>query len=587
MGLWRWDEVTITWGVNLWLAGRHSDSGTSTPGSKDVIDFRWQAVHSIEQGVLMRCALRLGILFVAFISCAFAQQPVTAGTPVKVKIRAALFDHDLNLKPVPRLAIALKPKAAGVPVSIQTTLDGDAEVELVPGMYQLTTDKPAELFGKQYLWDLEVNITKAGQLVELSNDNARVTGVAAARGAHVDELAEQFKRVRGSVATIWTEDGVGDGFLIDASGLVLTSHWVVDGHTWIAAQFDGRRRLQAELLFDDAQTGVAFLRVNTDQLHDILVPPVSLDPGALLEGERVFTLDNSLKRGKVMSTGVVSKADPKEIVSDVKFTDLASPLFNSSGTVVGYSRLVNKEIRSFPLATVREDIATAKQKLAAVTAPAPGRLLPVPPEGDFPVDALVSRHETHWDKEIYAFKLGDFNVELLTPVSRYQYNQERYTAELHQRMKQKNNTTKLEEPEHKYESVISIWAHPQMKMAFWKSFGDAMATNNQAPDTYRPKSSFARLRLLCGDKEVEPILPGKFGIGTGGNRYARIDQSASYGMYSYLPEAISPSCSKVTLEVYPVGQSAPLVKVLDGSQVNRIWQDFEAYRKSLAAAPKS
>ncbi len=516
-----------------------------------------------------------------------SQQPGTSGTAVKIKIRAALFDRDLNLKPVPRLAITLKPKAAGAPLAAQTTLDGIAEVEAPTGVYQLTTDKPAELFGKQYLWDLEINITKADQLIELSNDNAKVTDSAAARGAHVDELAEQFKRVRGGVVTVWTEDAVGDGFLLDPSGIVLTSHSVVEGHTWIAAQFDGPRRLLAQVLVDDAQKGVAFLRVSMDPLKDIPPPSLSLDPGALIEGERVFTIDNSLKRGKIMSTGVVSKADAKEIVSDVKFTDLASPLFNSSGAIVGYSRVVNKEMHIFPLSEVREDVASAKQKLAAATTPASPRLLPVPPPGDFPIDALLSRHETRWDKEIYAFKMGDFNVELLTPVARYQYNQERYTEVLHQRMKQKGgNTTKLEEPEHKYESVVGIWAHPQIKMAFWKSWGDSMASNNQAPGTYRPKSSFSRLRLLCGDKEVEPILPGKFTIGTGGNRYAQIDQSAFYGSYVYPPDAISPSCGKMTIEVYSTAEpNTPLVKVLEPSQVNRVWQDFEPYRKGQTTPP--
>jgi hypothetical protein len=300
-------------------------------------------------------------------------------------------------------------------------------------------------------------------------------------------------------------------------------------------------------------------------------------------------VDNSLRRGKIMSTGVISKADAKEIVSDVKFTDIASPLFNSSGAIVGYSRIVNKEMHIFPLSEVRDDIATAKQKLTASTTPPSSHLLPVPPEGDFPVDALVSRHEAHWDKEIYAFKLGDFDVELLTPVSRYQYNQERYTETLHQRMKQKGgNTTKLEEPEHKYESVIGVWAHPQMKMAFWKSWGDSMATNQQAPNTYRPKSSFSRLRLLCGEKEVEPIMPGKVAIGTGGNRYAQIDQNAFYGIYSYPPDAINPSCGKVTLEVYSTAQpTTPLIKALDPDQMNRIWKDFEPYRKLQTTPPKS
>jgi len=172
-------------------------------------------------------------------------------------------------------------------------------------------------------------------------------------------------------------------------------------------------------------------------------------------------------------------------------------------------------------------------------------------------------------------------------VARYQYAQERYTAAMNQRMKQKGgDTTKLQQPEHKYEPILGILAHPQLKMAFWKSWGDNMATNNQAPSTYRPKSSFARLRLLCGDKEVEPILPGKFAIGTGSTRFVRVDQSAFYGLYSYTPDVISSSCGKVTLEVYPASQpDKPLVKVLEPAQVNRLWQDFEPYRKLQANAP--
>lgn len=535
----------------------------------------------------MRRAVLLAASFFCLVPFLFSQpNPVTA-PPVKIKIRAALFDRDLNLKPVPRLAITLKPTATGAPVTAQTTLDGVAELELPVGTYQLTTDKPAELFGKQYLWDLEVKVTRADQLIELSNDNAKVTD-SAARGAHVDELAEQFKRVRSSVATVWTEDAADDGFLIDPAGLVFTSHFVVEGHKWIAVQFDGARRLVAEVLVDDETNNVALLRISTDPLKDVFVPPLSLDPGALLEGERVFVIDNNLKRGKIMSTGVVSKADTKEIVSDVKITDIASPLFNSSGTIVGYSRVINKEMHIIPLTEVRDDITRGKQKLAAATAPVPARLLPVAPQGDFPVDALLSRHETRWEKEIYAFKLGDFDMELLTPVARYQYAQENYTAAVNRNMKQKGGT-KPQQPEHKYESVLGIWAHPQMKLAFWKSWGDNMATNNQAPSTYRPKSSFARLRLLCGDKEVEPILPGKFSIGTGANRWVRVDQSAFYGLYTYTPDVISSACGKVTLEVYSSSQpDKALVKVLDPAQVKRIWQDFEPYRKLQAsAAPAS
>ncbi len=534
----------------------------------------------------MRRPLLLVVFLLCVLAAVFSQPSPRPAAPVKIKIRAALFDRDLNLKPVPRLLITLKPTTAGAPVTAQTTLDGVAEVELPAGAYQLTTDKPAELFGRQYLWDLEVRVTKPDQVIELSNDNAKVTDSAAARGAHVDELAEQFKRVRGSVAMVYTEDAAGDGFLIDLSGLVFTSHFIIEGHKWIAVQFDGGRRVSAEVLMDDEANNVAILRISMDPFKDIFVPPLSLDPGALIEGERVFTIDNSLKRGKVLSTGVVSKADAKEIVSDVKFTDVASPLFNSSGIFVGYSRVLNKEMHIIPLAVVREDLARAREKLVAASAPAPSRLLPVPPPGDFPVEALLSRHETRFEKEIYAFKLGDFDVDLMTPVADYQYSQERYAEAVNQRMKQKGGAaTKVQEPEHKYESILRIWAHPQMKLAFWKSWGDNMASNNQAPSTFRPKSSFSRLRLLCGDKEMEPILPGRFAVGTGSNRLVRVDENAFYGAYTYTPDAVSPSCGKVTLEVYSTSQpDKPLVKVLDSTQVNRIWQDFEPYRKLQASS---
>jgi hypothetical protein len=253
--------------------------------------------------------------------------------------------------------------------------------------------------------------------------------------------------------------------------------------------------------------------------------------------------------------------------------------------VVGFSRIANKEVQTAPLNEVRDDIETARQKLSSATTTPSTHLLPVPPSEDYPVEALLSRHETQWDKEIYAFKVGDFNMEILTPVSRYQYEQQRYTVELNQRMKKKGgNTGKLEPPEHKYNPVVGIWASPEMKMAFWKTWGDNMATNNQGPTTYRPKNSFSRLRLLCGDKEVEPILPGRFAIGTGGDRYAQVDKSAYYGMYTYTAESISPSCGKVSIELYPVAAQAPLVKVLDQGQVDRVWKDFEPYRKMQASA---
>ena len=115
----------------------------------------------------MRRAVLLSLLVaVVLVTCAWTQ----TASPLKVKIRAALYDRDLNLKPVPRLSVTFKsldaPQAALV--QVQTTLDGVADAELPPGRYQLSTGKPAELFGKSYLWEFEVKISKAGQLIEVA-----------------------------------------------------------------------------------------------------------------------------------------------------------------------------------------------------------------------------------------------------------------------------------------------------------------------------------------------------------------------------------------------------------------------------------
>jgi hypothetical protein len=520
---------------------------------------------------MRRAVLVLVNVTLLFTMCAAAQ----SAQPLKLKVRAALYDHDLNLKPVPRLTITLAnldaPQAA--PVTVQTTLDGVAETELPAGRYRLSTEKPAELFGKAYLWKLEVKVAKPEQLIELSNDNATVTDVAATRSAHVDELVERYKAVKDSIVTVWTEDSVGDGTLIDPAGLVLTSHKLIDGHKWIAVQYGDTRRLMGELVADDSHTDLAILRVNLEPLRGAFIPPISLDPGALLEGERVFTIDNNLRKGKTISTGVISKVDNESINSDVKFTDDTSPLFNSSGTVVGYSEWTNREFHIMPLVTARELISTARAK-AARTEPPSGRLLPARPLGKFPTDNLIARHESTWEKDLYWFKLGDFAVDIQTPVALYQYEQQRYYAEQKQRMKGKaQNLPPLVEPEHKYLPVLVIAVSPQYKMPFWANFGN---TGIQ-PLTVRPKSSFNKLRLLCGGKEVEPIWPRRTAIGTGTNNNIRVDQNGMEGSYEYAPDAITSSCGTVTLEVHAADDKV-LTKTLDPSVVERIWKDFEPYR---------
>jgi hypothetical protein len=524
-------------------------------------------------------AFLLVLLPVFFLPCS-AQTP----QPVTVRIRAALFDRDLNVKPVPRLQISIRsldePNAPAT--EIRTSLDGTAEVSLAPGKYQLTTTSDAQLFGKSYRWDLPVTVGAADQLIELSNDNAKAAD-AASRSAHVDELIEQFQRVRGAAVMVQTERATHDGVLMDGAGLVLTSFIPADRRQWIGVSFDERRAIPGRVIAEDEKNEACIIRINMDKVKDVTAPMISYDPGALIEGERVFSLNNDLETGKSIRTGVVSKADEKGIVSDIQFTDMGSPVFNSSGTLVAYSRVENRSFKAVPLDAIRDMIRTAREKLSDNSSLPPPRLLPVSP-GKFPADALIARHDPQYERDVYNFKLGDFKVSVDTPVSLYQWNKIRYEEEdkaNRKRTAKGSQPEEVKEPAYEYQSVITFQVIPDYKLPFWAN----MARASREPAILHPKVSFHHMRLVCGDREIEPVRPMRFPITAPENAGYVFDQDSMMGEYIFTPDSLPPRCGSVTLELYSSDQAtAPIKKVIENPLRDRLWQDFEPFRRMQAPA---
>lgn len=505
---------------------------------------------------------------------------MATGQTVKLKLRGALYDRDLNVKPIPHLAVKLIPSAPGAqPISVQTSLDGVADLEIPAGKYKVMTDKPVEMFDKSYRWEFDAEFTKPEDILELSNDNAQITPLAAGREARVDELAFQYKRVKDAVVTVWTEHGWSDGLLVDPAGLVLTGQRTLDGVNWIVVQVDDRRRLTATVAAFDKERDMAVLRINP--ASGGLVPAqLSTDPGAILEGERVFTVESADKdKNKKLVTGVVSKADADEIVTDVK-TSYGSPLFNSSGNVVGIARLVSDKVHVRPIGVATSVLAEARQKLANSQAPSPD-LLPVFPADYFPSDSLRAPGRGRWEKDVYSFKLGDFYVELFTPISQYETSAENYEQALKDYGKHSQGRTRPAEPENKFEPTLAFVVVPKTKVPFWENMG----RNNTSPVILRYKNGFKKMRLLCGEKEVTPIWPGHVVAGSGYRRNVVLVDESSMGRYIYTFDSISPQCGKVKMQVFSASAKEgepPLEKVLDDDTVKRIWQDFEPYRKLQA-----
>ena len=228
-------------------------------------------------------------------------------------------------------------------------------------------------------------------------------------------------------------------------------------------------------------------------------------------------------------------------------------------------------------------ITTAREKAKDSSTLPPPRLLPVVP-GDFPADALIARHDPKYEKEIYNFKQGDFNVSVDTPVSLYQWNKIRYEAQDKNRRKRAakgSQPDEVKEPTYEYSAAIMVQVTPDYKLPFWAN----MARTSRQPVILHPKVSFHHMRLLCGEHEVEPIRPMRFPIRAPEDAGFRFDQDSTMGEYIYTPDSLPPSCGTVTLELYSTDMSTiPIKKVIENPLRDRLWSDFEPFRRMQAPA---
>jgi hypothetical protein len=519
---------------------------------------------------LRKTALTLAVLF-CFAATALPQTPA-----VKVKIHAVLVDKDLNLKPAPRLALAIRnlTDTSAAPLAARTGLDGIVEIALLPGRYEISTPDPVEFHGKKYTWKLEVAVAAAGQTIELSNDNATVTDVEAAPPrAPEGDLTAAFQRLQHSVVTVRSESRDGTGFLIDPAGLVLTNHHVVEKSEYIAVQFDKKRKLPARLLASDAEKDVAVLWVNLAAFPEAVIAPLAAaDSGPLVvEGERVFTIGSPFRREKTLTTGIVSKVEPRGITSDISINPGSSggPLFNLRGIVVGITTATQQRLsRIVRIEDAMPLVAQAQGKLAGQSAP-PASLLPVEPVDFFPsapLEALLRLEKM--DTDAYFFEAGPFRVSLLTPIVNFFLIHEDEMKAARTKAKRAQGTAATPpssalDHAREYIPVLLVRVAPK--------FGGFLKV--------RYKTDFYRLRLLCGSTEVQPIDPGRVPRvlrGPAGN----VTDETFQGIYSYPPDALSPSCGSVTLEIFSEQEKqTPITKVLDGATVMRIWNDFEPYRR--------
>lgn len=142
--------------------------------------------------------------------------------------------------------------------------------------------------------------------------------------------------------------GEGSGFIVDASGIVLTNAHVVKDASEVQVKLTDRREFKARVLGVDERTDVAVLRIDADHL-----PTVQLgDSSRLRPGSWVVAIGSPFGFENTVTSGIVS-AKARSLPGDgaVPFiqTDVAvnpgnsgGPLFDLNGRVVG----INSQIYS-------------------------------------------------------------------------------------------------------------------------------------------------------------------------------------------------------------------------------------------------
>jgi hypothetical protein len=229
--------------------------------------------------------------------------------------------------------------------------------------------------------------------------------------------------------------------------------------------------------------------------------------------------------------------------------------------------------------------------------PPSARLLPVEPTDPYPLGPLKDAiRSAKFDRRPYFFSMGGFDVALGTPVVDYELqNEVGLTAarEKDKRTKQRKDSVQntfdpLEglrdwmEYAEAHKPVLTVNAKPQLRQTFLSQLGRELAPAIEmyaGGPRWKFKTDFYRMKLLCGGKEVEPIQPGKAAtVLNAHSAFVNVTDATYDGYYSYPPDAISPSCGKVMLQLYSEKDpDKSESKELDQKSIDRVWSDFRPY----------
>ena len=229
-------------------------------------------------------------------------------------------------------------------------MGGVAQAQTVAPVAPTTTSQPTR-HGPASVADLAEALSDAVVNISTTQTVAAERPVQipkAPDGSPLQEFFDEFfKNQMGKNGAPRKIQSLGSGFVIDASGLIVTNNHVIDGADEITANFVDGSKLKAELVGRDKKTDLALLRVKpTKPLKAVKFG----DSEHARVGDWVMAIGNPFGFGGTVTVGIVSarnrdiNAGPYDnfIQTDAAINkgNSGGPLFDMYGEVIGINTAI-------------------------------------------------------------------------------------------------------------------------------------------------------------------------------------------------------------------------------------------------------
>ena len=519
----------------------------------------------------------MGRVVVLALLVSVAQAAVSGQTLVVLHIRAALTDATGRTTPLARHALLISDNPpTREPRRIVTSIDGTADVRLRPGNYTVESDQPVAFQGQAYHWTQTLDLV-AGRdsALELTAANAVAEpiepGTADAAGALATDTSLSLRQWLDSVVELWTPTAHASGFLVDATGLIVTNQKVVGDATAVEVQLSRSIKVAGTVVESDPQRDIAVVRIDPAVMASIRPVPLGCSSGSppIARGQEIFTLAAPLRQQKGWTVGTVSRVNTRIVAADFSLATggLGGPVFTASGDLVGVTSLPDEReepsrgaARVVRIGDACAVVAAAAAKVTTLPAPSAAHL-PVEPMEPAPVAAFKDAvRRRAGSLKPYQIAASDFDVAFITPVLNYAAQSQ-----------PGQNFSNWSEYVADIPPVLFVRVTPKMVESLWAKVarGAAQTQGMALPAIKRLKSGFQRLHAFCDRTEVAPIHPFRLEL--------RVSETEAIyeGLYVFDPAALGPACGTVTLVLHSEKEPAKAdTRVVDPAVLQQIRRDF-------------